>query len=81
MLRKTVPELDQCRNAAIWRRCSVAWLRSTRTGRQPQEANLRFTCEPDRPGYAWTGPTGSTVRYGSLTQAGRALGCHRRPRH
>lgn len=40
-----------------------------------QEANLRFTCEPDRPGCALDRADGvTTVRYGSLTQAGRALG-------
>ncbi|MCE5219102.1 beta-N-acetylhexosaminidase [bacterium] len=39
------------------------------------EANLRFACEPECPGYALDRADGvTTVRYGSLTQAGRALG-------
>ncbi|MCE5215429.1 beta-N-acetylhexosaminidase [bacterium] len=39
------------------------------------EANLRFACGPECPGYALDRADGvTTVRYGSLTQAGRALG-------
>lgn len=39
------------------------------------EANVRFVCEPDRTGYAIDrDAAGATVRYGRLSQAGRALG-------
>ncbi|MBU0609871.1 MAG: beta-N-acetylhexosaminidase [Armatimonadetes bacterium] len=43
------------------------------TGRA--EANVRFVHEPDRPGYAIGRADGvATVRYGPLSQAGRAVG-------
>jgi hexosaminidase len=39
------------------------------------EADLHFVCEPDRPGYTIErSASGVTVRYGRLSQAGRALG-------